>query len=108
MNFIFKHDDAPMFERLWNEYISMHRSDFHYSLALLEYYLSYISRLHSDQSFVLEVDSRCVGICFLPIEANTHDELSISLAGGYAIAPLACSDKYEEAIFEEIDAIGAR
>lgn len=54
------------------------------------------------------MDSRCVGICFLPIEANTHDELSISLAGGYAIAPLACSDKYEEAIFEKIDAIGAR
>lgn len=107
MNFIFKHEDAPTFERLWNEYLSTHRSDFHYALALIEYALSYSSRLHMDQSFVVEENNRCVGLCFLPIETSTHDGLSISIAEGYVIAPLACSHKYEEAIFEKIDAICA-
>ena len=104
MNFIFKDQDAPTFDRLWNEYLATYNVDFQYTLAMIKYYLAYSHNLYADKSFVMEHNNHCVGICFLPIESHKN-MLSISISNGYIIAPSTHSPHYEQLIFEHIDSI---
>ncbi|MDD2357033.1 MAG: hypothetical protein PHX13_03875 [Thiovulaceae bacterium] len=99
---IFKDQDESHYKRLWDQYVLKNNVDFNYSLPLLEYYLSTTTNLFLDKSFVLEQDNRCVGICFLPIE-KIDEKLSVSITGGYTVAPLANSPKNEKFIFDTIN-----
>jgi hypothetical protein len=64
----------------------------------------YSDTLLLDRSFVAVEENKCVGVCFLPIE-NIQGTISISLAGGYTIAPLSINERVEKELFSEIDAI---
>jgi len=101
---IFKEENKKYYEELWNQFLVQHEVDFTYSLPLIAYYLSTSTNIFSDKSFVLELDNKCVGICFLPIE-KIDEKLSISISGGYTISPLANTSKNEKFLFDIIDTI---
>ena len=104
MNLVFKEQNKDYFEELWNKFLVHYHIDFQYSLPIIEYYLTTSSNIVADKSFVLELNNECVGICLLPIE-NLNGSLSISILGGYVMAPLASSTKNEQLIFSQIDAL---
>lgn len=104
MNLVFKEQNKEYFEELWNKFLAHHHVDFQYSFPIIEYYLTTSSNLVADKSFVLELNHECVGICLLPIE-NLNGSLSISVSGGYVMAPLANSPKNEQFIYSHIDTL---
>ena len=104
ISLIFKEENTRLYEALWNQFLLQHKVDFNYSLPLIAYYLSTTTNIFLDKSFVLELDNKCVGICFLPIE-KIDSKLSISVSSGYTIAPLANTPKNEKFIFDAIDKI---
>jgi len=104
MNIIFKEQNKDYFERLWNKFLVQHSIDFQYSLPMIEYYLICCPNLLVDKSFIVELNNECLGICFLPIE-DSNGSLSISIASGYVMAPMASSAKSEQLMFNHIDEI---
>lgn len=104
MNFVFKNSDKELFIKLWKEYVNTHNASYEYTLEVLEYYLAYSSNLYDDQSFVVQQNNMCVGICFLPIE-KADNILSISISNGYVIAPLSITKKIDKEIFGKVDTI---
>jgi len=103
MQIIYKNDNSKLFWEKWNEYIKDNLSSFRYLPLYIDYMLYYSNYLYKDSSFVVVNNDKCVGICFLPIEKDKYK--SITLSGGYTIAPLAINSKIEKVIFEEIENI---
>jgi len=107
MNIIFKKDDSKSFYILWEKFLTQNSIDFNYSTPLIEYYLSTSDSILIDKSFILEVNNKCAGICFLPLE-KINDTVSISILGSYIFAPLADSSKNEKIIYDTINTISAK
>jgi len=105
MKIILKKENKVLFLDKWQEYIDNNLASFRYLLDYLEYMLYYSINLIEDKSFVvLDKNDKCIGICFLPIEKN-NEVKTITLAGGYSIAPLSINEKVEKFIFATIDEI---
>jgi len=104
MIIIYKKENQEIFLSRWQEYLDSNLSSYKYLLSNIDYMLFYSTTLVEDLSFVVIQNNKCIGICFLPIEKNKN-YLSISLADGYTISPIASNNKAEAFIFEEIDKI---
>lgn len=103
MTFIFKADNAQAFTNYWNQYIHENITVSHrYLLLKLEYFLLYSRWLVCDQSFVVVEDNKCIGICFLPFESKDNI-MTISIASGYTMSPLANNKRVEREIFKKIN-----
>jgi len=95
MNYIFKKDDKNQFDKFWQDYFDKNKLGFEYALETMDYHLSCMDDLLEDNSFVVEQDGSCMGVCFLPLRVSV----------GYVIAPHAISDKVEKKIFTQTEAI---
>ena len=104
MTIIYKNDNKELFLNRWQEYINNNLASYKYLSFNLDYMLFYSKSLEIDLSFIVIQNNKCVGICFLPVEKN-NNYLSISLANGYTISPIAINSKIEAFIFKEIDKI---
>lgn len=104
MNIIYKKINKENFITRWKEYNNSNLSSYKYLYVYLEYMNFYTPNMISDESFVVIENNKCVGICFLPIEKE-NKITSITLAGGFTIAPLFLNERIEKIIFKEIDFI---
>jgi hypothetical protein len=106
MEIIYKNENSKIFWQKWGEYIKNNPSSFRYLPLYVDYMLYYTNNLFKDMSFVVIENNKCVGICFLPIEKNKYN--TISLAAGYTIAPLSVNERIEKVIFKQIDDIAKK
>ena len=106
MEIIYKKDNLKYFWQKWKEYIRNNIASFRFLPLYVEYMLHYSNNLYNDMSFVVVENNKCVGICFLPIESEKFN--TITLTGGYTVAPLAISEKVEKSIYVEIEKIAKK
>lgn len=102
MKFISKKDNPQQFLQYWQQFLEKHRVTFRYLPIFMQYMLAYAASELNDQSFVTIENNQCEGICFLPIKTHS-DVVSVSLAGGYSIAPLCSNERIEKKVFEKIE-----
>ena len=100
---IYKKDNLNLFWQGWSRYTKENIVSFRYLPLYIDYMLDYSNQLSDDKSFIVIQDNKCVGICFLPIEKDNYK--SITLSGGYTIAPVAINQRIEKIIYEEIENI---
>jgi hypothetical protein len=104
MQIIYKQDQQEKFIKRWQEYLDNNTSSYSYLLIILDYKLFCSQNLKKDLSFVVIQNNKCIGIYFLPIEQN-KDYMSITIANGYTISPIATKDKTITFIFRNIHKI---
>ena len=108
-NFLFKEKNQVLFWKHWGSLIDTTKSGPRYLPTELEIWLT-ISKNKNlfcfDKSFIYLLRGKPVAGVFLPIEKQDKNK-TISVAGGYVIAPMTQDKSVEEKIFKAIDNIAA-
>ena len=83
LKIIYKKDNLRYFRQKWQEYIRNNIASFRFLPLYVEYILHYSNNLYNDMSFVVVENNKSAGICFLPIENEKFN--TITLADAYTI-----------------------
>ncbi len=98
MEIIYREKNKEIFLQRWQEYIDNNLNCVRYILLYVEYFLLYAENLILDKSFIIIENNKAVGICFCPIE-KTNNISTISISGGYVMAPLSINKRIQKKIF---------
>jgi hypothetical protein len=109
LNIIHKEKNEEAFWKYWQDYLDKHHVGSRYSRQNPEMFIEaskFRSLFFADKSFVALLDKEPAACVFLPIEKNGQF-LTVTLSGGFVLAPLFRSLSVAKEIFSKIDEIAA-
>lgn len=107
MEIIYKEKDEKKFWRYWQDYLVKYAIGARYSRQNQEMFIAaskFRSLFFADKSFIALANNEPIGCVSLPIEKN-EQFLTVTLSGGFILAPLFCRSSAAKEIFSEIDKI---
>ena len=99
-----RESDPAGFDLEADRFCRDHKFDYRVLPQFWNYWRAYSGAVERDASFLLRERDTTVGLAFVPLERR-DGEISVTIAGGYVLAPATLHEDAERAAFAQLDEI---